>query len=96
MSRTADKELNRYILVDVRTDEEFREGHIPNAIHIPHDQMEERFAELNPYKEQNILLICRSGRRSVMAAHVLSKEGFSHLYNLKGGMLEWTGPVTSE
>lgn len=86
----------KYVLVDVRTSEEYEEGHIPGAIHIPHDEMEERFAELNPHKDEKILLICRSGRRSVIAAHVLHSKGFSQLYNLKGGMLEWTGPVTKE
>lgn len=92
-SKMSETERNHYVLVDVRTDEEYQEGHIPGAIHIPHDQMEDRYHELTPYKEQNILLICRSGRRSVIAANVLSKEGFHRLFNLKGGMLEWTGPV---
>jgi rhodanese-related sulfurtransferase len=96
LSKASEEERNQYVLVDVRTDEEYEEGHIPNAIHIPHDQMESRYMELTPYKDQKILLICRSGRRSVMAAQVLSKEGFGELYNLKGGMLEWTGPVHNQ
>ncbi|SEN08010.1 rhodanese-like domain-containing protein [Lihuaxuella thermophila] len=95
-SLAPEDERNRYVLVDVRTDEEYRDGHIPNALHIPHDQMETRYQELERFKEQKILLICRSGRRSVMAAHVLADAGFQHLYNLKGGMLEWTGPVEKE
>jgi rhodanese-related sulfurtransferase len=96
LSQANETERNQYVLVDVRTDEEYKEGHIPGAIHIPHDQMEERYTELEPHKEKKILLICRSGRRSVMAAQVLSAKGFSHLFNLKGGMLEWTGPITKE
>ncbi|WP_220184961.1 MULTISPECIES: rhodanese-like domain-containing protein [Thermoactinomyces] len=95
-SQVDESERKKYVLVDVRTSEEYEEGHIPGAIHIPHDEMEERFAELNPHKDEKILLICRSGRRSVIAAHVLHSKGFSQLYNLKGGMLEWTGPVTKE
>jgi rhodanese-related sulfurtransferase len=93
LSTAPREELESYVRVDVRTAEEFAEGHIPGAIHIPHDEMESRFGELIPYKSSKILLICRSGRRSVMAAEVLSKHGFDRLFNLKGGMLEWTGPV---
>ncbi|AUS09366.1 rhodanese-like domain-containing protein [Laceyella sacchari] len=95
LSEAAD-ELQQYVLVDVRTDEEYQEGHIPGAIHIPHDQMEARHEELAPHKGQKILLICRSGRRSVLAAQVLATRGYTELYNLKGGMLEWTGPQTKE
>ncbi len=96
LSHCPEDTRNRYVLVDVRTDEEFRDGHIPNALHIPLDQLEERYQELERYKEQKILLVCRSGRRSALAAEFLAGAGFQHLYNLKGGMLEWTGPVKSE
>ncbi|MDA8353812.1 MAG: rhodanese-like domain-containing protein [Firmicutes bacterium] len=93
LSEADENERNRYVLVDVRRDEEYEAGHIPGARHIPHDQMESRAGELEPYKDQDILLICRSGRRSVFAANVLADRGFQRLYNLKGGMLEWTGPM---
>lgn len=84
----------KYLFVDVRTPEEYQEGHIPNAkINIPHDQLESRLEELEGYENQPILLICRSGVRSLIAADFLAKKGFSKLYNLKGGMLEWTGPI---
>ncbi|SFS49671.1 rhodanese-like domain-containing protein [Marininema halotolerans] len=83
----------RFVWVDVRTEEEFAEGHIPESIHIPFDEMEERHSELAGVKAQDIMLICRSGRRSVVAAHILAEEGFQNLFNLKGGMLEWTGPT---
>ncbi|MGA9174536.1 MAG: rhodanese-like domain-containing protein [Thermoactinomyces sp.] len=95
-SQVDESERKKYVLVDVRTDEEYEDGHIPGAIHIPHDEMEARFEELNPHKDEKILLICRSGRRSVIAANILHSKGFSQLFNLKGGMLEWTGPITKE
>ncbi|RAL25992.1 rhodanese-like domain-containing protein [Thermoflavimicrobium daqui] len=82
-----------YIWIDVRTPEEYTNGHIPGSIHIPHDQMELRYQELLPYKEKKLLLICRSGKRSVFAANVLAEHGFPSLFNMKGGMLEWTGPI---
>ncbi|WP_241154289.1 rhodanese-like domain-containing protein [Staphylospora marina] len=84
------------LLVDVRTEEEFAEGHIPGAILIPHDQMERRWEEVAAYRDEPVLLICRSGRRSLMAAEVLAGRGFAKVYNLKGGMLEWTGPVVRD
>jgi phage shock protein E len=96
LSQTFAREKERFVVVDVRTDEEFQSGHIPGAIHIPHDEMEERAHELESVKDRNILLVCRSGRRSVIAAHVLADKGFRRLFNLEGGMLEWTGPVTTE
>ncbi|MFC4076562.1 rhodanese-like domain-containing protein [Salinithrix halophila] len=95
LSQTFDRDRNRYVWVDVRTDAEYGEGHIPGARHIPFDEMEERHGELAEMKEKEILLICRSGRRSVIAAHTLADKGFTRLVNLKGGMLEWTGPVES-
>ncbi|PTX65077.1 rhodanese-related sulfurtransferase [Melghirimyces profundicolus] len=93
LSQADESERNRYVLVDVRTQEEYEEGHIPGARHIPHDQMEERAGELEGDKDKEILLICRSGRRSVIAANILADKGFKRLHNLKGGMLEWTGPT---
>lgn len=93
LSQAGEAERLRYVPVDVRTAEEYEEGHLPGARHIPYDEMEERAGELEEFKDQKILLICRSGRRSVIAAHVLSAKGFQQLFNLKGGMLEWTGPT---
>lgn len=92
-SKRFEEEKDQYVLIDVRTDEEYWEGHIPGTIHIPVDQINHHLDELQPMKEKKLLLICRSGKRSERAAEVLAEHGFSHLYNLKGGMLQWTGPV---
>lgn len=91
----SEEERRCYVLVDVRTEEEFNEGHIPSSMHIPLDQLESRFAELDESRENKVLLICRSGARSVMAAEFLFDQGFSHVFNLAGGLLEWMGPVES-
>jgi rhodanese-related sulfurtransferase len=93
LSKAPVTETNQYIFIDVRTDEEFKVGHIPDAIHIPYDQMEIRLKEISDFKDKKILLICHSGYRSKIAAQFLAEKGFSHLYNLKGGMKEWTGLV---
>jgi phage shock protein E len=93
LSEQGKVELEKYVLVDVRTGEEYESGHLPGALHIPYDEMEERHTEIAQHQARPILLICRSGRRSVFAAEVLVEQGFQQLYNLEGGMLEWTGEV---
>lgn len=67
------------VYVDVRTDSEFGAGHVVGALHIPYDQMEQRYGELEPYEGRNIVLYCRSGHRAGIAEQVLESEGFSHL-----------------
>jgi phage shock protein E len=93
LSQRYEKEKENYVWVDVRTDEEYASGHVPGAIHIPFDELDERGTEMDAYKEQALMLVCRSGRRSVIAAHTLHEQGFTRLYNLKGGMLDWSGPI---
>lgn len=86
------------VVVDVRTDKEFREGHILNALHIPLGVFQSRLAELEPYKNQGIILVCRSGARSGQAAAILTKRGFPAVHNLGGGIMAWQGasmPLTT-
>ena len=75
--------------LDVREDQEFREGHIVNALHIPYGIIEKRLAELESYKSRALIVYCRSGQRSAQASAVLRKQGFEHVYKLSGGMLAW-------
>jgi rhodanese-related sulfurtransferase len=77
------------ITVDVREDKEYNEGHILNALHIPYGVIEKRFAELDPYKSQPLILYCRSGQRSAQASSLLRKQGFEQIYKLSGGILAW-------
>lgn len=76
------------ILVDVRTPEEFSEGKIANAINIDFysNTFEQEISKLD--KSKNILVYCRSGKRSANAAEVLSKKGFK-VINLEGGITNW-------
>jgi rhodanese-related sulfurtransferase len=78
-----------YQIIDVRTDEEVFFGAIPGTKHIPLDQFEERFKEIDPNKP--CLLVCRSGARSNRAGHYLLHMGYHDVTNLVGGILEWTG-----
>ncbi|MEG0239155.1 rhodanese-like domain-containing protein [Anaerorhabdus sp.] len=74
------------VILDVRTPEEYAEGHIEDSINIPLDEIETRFEELN--KEDTILVYCRSGNRSKSASNLLVKQGFTHIFDF-GGLNTW-------
>lgn len=69
------------LYVDVRTPEEFAAGHVEGALLIPHDQMASRWSELAPYRDREIRLYCRSGRRSGIAEQILVEQGFTNVVN---------------
>ncbi len=77
-----------YILVDVRTPEEYSEGHIPGAINIPNETIADKVPEELPDKNQLIFVYCRSGRRSKEAAGKLVTMGFSNIVEI-GGIIDW-------
>ena len=77
-----------YIIIDVRTIEEFNTGHIPNAINIPNEVISEQAESILLNKEQVILVYCRSGRRSKEAANKLVELGYSNILEF-GGILDW-------
>jgi len=84
-----------YLIVDVRTQEEFAEGHIPGAICIPNETIgTEEIPEL-PDKDQTLLVYCRSGRRSKEAAEKLAGLGYSDVREF-GGIIDWTGEIVTE
>lgn len=76
------------LIVDVRSADEFRAGHVPGAINIPHDQLAVRHSELGA-TDREILLYCESGRRAGKAEAQLVKAGFSRLQRLDGDMKGW-------
>lgn len=80
------------IILDVRTQDEFAEGHIPNAVLLPDTEVKQRAEEMLPDKEQTILVYCRSGRRSALTAQELADMGYTSVYDF-GGILDWTGDV---
>ena len=77
-----------YIILDVRTQEEYDEGHIPGAILIPGTEIEMRAEEDMPDKDQLLLVYCRSGRRSKQAAEILVELGYTNVMEF-GGILDW-------
>lgn len=91
----AQKLINQGItVVDVRTPEEYADGHVPNALLIPLQEIESRMKEFSP--DEQYLIICRSGNRSAQASEILAQKGMKHIYNMTGGMNEWTGEVETE
>ncbi len=80
---------NDAVVLDVRTDKEFNEGHIINSIHIPQSNIKERLAEIEKYKHKPIIVSCRTGQRSAQVCGQLKKQGFDHIYNLSGGIMAW-------
>ncbi len=88
LARTAQKDSDLVVL-DVRTPEEFAAGHVPGARNVSHDQLSAKLAELSALKDKPVVLYCRSGRRSALAADVLSRAGFTKLLHLEGDWLAW-------
>ena len=81
-----------YIILDTRTQAEYDEGHIPGAIVISHDEIEEKAEQLLPDKDQLLLVYCRSGRRSKLAAEALVKLGYTNIKEF-GGIIDWSYEV---
>ena len=77
-----------YVIIDARTEEEFSEGHIENAILIPEYEIADRAKKELPNKEQLILVYCRSGRRSKIASDELVKLGYTNVKEF-GGIIDW-------
>ena len=77
-----------YIILDVREQDEYDAGHIPEAILIPYTQIEEKANEMLPDKDQLILVHCRSGRRSKLAAEALAELGYTNIKEF-GGIIDW-------
>lgn len=76
-----------FVFIDVRTADEYADGHINAAILIPVQDLEKRMAEVP--KDKQVYLYCRSGRRSEAAASMLAKAGFSNIENVLGGIIAW-------
>jgi rhodanese-related sulfurtransferase len=77
------------LILDVREDSEYAEGHILNSMHIPLGSLKGRLGQLEKHRERPIIIGCRSGNRSAHACRVLKQNGFTQVYNLQGGMLAW-------
>ena len=88
------REQSDYILLDVRTQAEFAEAHIPGAICIPNETIGTEVLPELPDKHQMILVYCRSGNRSKQASEKLAKLGYTNVLEF-GGINTWTGETVS-
>ena len=77
-----------YIILDARTQEEYDEGHIPGAIVISHEEIAEKAEGVLTDKDRLILVYCRSGRRSKIAAEALAELGYTNIKEF-GGIIDW-------
>jgi len=80
------------LILDVREEAEFTFGHIEGAKSIPIGELEARLSELD--KEQEIYVVCRTGKRSDLAAQKMAAHGFTKVFNVLPGMTSWTGHLT--
>jgi len=78
-------------VLDVREADEFANGHLPDAKHIPLAKLAERIAELEKFKNKPIIVCCAAGMRSAKACKELKKQGFAQVHSLAGGVDAWVG-----
>ena len=87
------------VVIDLRPDGEFRNGHIVNAVHVPIDQIEGRLGRLGKYRQKPVIAACRTGQQSATAVKRLRSEGFERVHRLQGGMMAWQSaelPLTKD
>ena len=84
-----------YVILDVRTESEFNEAHIPDAMLLPDYEIIERAEEVLPDKDKMILVYCRSGRRSKNASAELAAMGYTNVWEF-GGIIDWPYDVVSD
>jgi len=77
------------VVLDVRTPAEFAAGHVPGARNVSHDVLSSKLAELGELRDKQVVLYCRSGRRTLLAEDALRKAGFTKLLHLQGDYLAW-------
>ena len=87
------------VFVDVRTDDEYHQGHILHSLHAPLGLLDSKLKEISKYKNRPLIVYCRSGNRSGRAGGLLKKQGFNEVYNLAGGVMAWQNsnlPLTKD
>jgi rhodanese-related sulfurtransferase len=83
--------LNREdaVVLDLRDAAEYRQGHVVDSVNMPFAKLSERIAELERYRERPIVVVCKMGHHSGAVAKTLKEKGFTRVYRLGGGILEW-------
>lgn len=81
------------LILDVRNEDEFAEGHLKNAIQIPVNELKENLSDIEKFKDELVLVYCRTGKRSAEAMDILKENGFKNLVHMKDGISKWDGEV---
>ena len=76
-------------ILDVRSQREYEQGHVPKAIHMDYQTISTHVEELEPHRRKDLIVYCEHGMRSRMAITVLQRVGFARVYHLEGDMVEW-------
>lgn len=84
------------LLIDVRETHELVHGMLENARHVPMNAIPGMLEQLDDYKDQPVVLICRSGKRSAQVGQFMEQNGFSDIINLQGGMNAWAEQIDPE
>lgn len=77
------------LMLDVRTEAEYKTGFLGEARHIPVADVKSKLNSLESFKEKDVIVYCQTGARSASVANTLVKNGFTQVYNLRGGILAW-------
>ena len=80
---------NNIVILDVRSEDEYNQGHLIGAINISHKNIKASINQLEQYKDSKVVVYCRSGRRAGIAEEILSSNGFNDLHHLTGDMNGW-------
>lgn len=78
------------LVIDVRSSQEYALGHLKGAKLIPVSELTNHLNEIGSYRDKAVLVYCHSGNRSVTASHILKKNGFTKVNNLRGGITAWS------
>ena len=81
------------LILDVRDADEFAKGHLKNAIQIPDKELKENLNDIEKFKDELVLVYCRSGKKSAEAINILKENGFKNLVHMKDGISKWDGEV---
>ena len=77
------------MIIDVRDEDEYRQGHIAGSINVPLAKLNERSGELEKYRDKPVILVCKLGNQATHAGRQLQQQGFARLYRLRGGIQGW-------
>ena len=78
------------VLIDLRDAADYKAGHVVDAMNVPNNQFKDKIASLSKYKEKPVVLTCKMGQHSSSAGKQLASNGFTQIYRMSGGMMEWT------